>query len=266
MAENATVLTDKPARPTKAGSWIAQANLRYDLILANTLPQKKAGENMKQPLPLTGESLHQYALELAQSEPRFRQILEQLGPPPLWRREPGFPALVLIILEQQVSLASARAAYHRLLEICPVLTAENFLTLRAEDLRRCGFSRQKTAYCYGLAQALLDGRLDLAALTEQADEAVRLELRRIKGIGAWSADIYLLLALRRADIWPVQDRALAVAVQRLWSLAQAPFAPELERIGDAWRPYRAVAARLLWHHYLNDRSRGSMNDSSLDKR
>lgn len=209
---------------------------------------------MNPPETLTDETVRQYALELALSEPRFRQILEQIGPPPLWGREPGFPTLVLIILEQQVSLASARAAFHRLLEICPVPDPRNFLGLQEQALRAAGFSRQKTAYCRGLAQAILDGRLDLAALAQQSDEAARLELTRVKGIGAWSADIYLLMALRRPDIWPVQDRALAVAVQRLWGLEQAPSVVELAQIGEAWRPFRAVAARLLWHHYLNQRN------------
>jgi DNA-3-methyladenine glycosylase II len=209
-------------------------------------------ENLEPPFMLTEETLHQYAVELARLEPRFRQIIARLGPPPLWGREPGFPALVLIILEQQVSLASARAAYNRLVEICPALIPERFLELGDEALRGAGFSRQKTAYCRGLAQGLLDGRLDLHSLADKDDEVVRQELMAVKGIGAWTADIYLLMALRRADIWPVQDRALAVAVQRAWGLAQAPTPAELEQMGEAWRPYRAVAARLLWHYYLNN--------------
>ena len=207
---------------------------------------------MNQPDPLTDETVREYAFKLARAEPRFQQILERIGPPPLWGREPGFPTLVLIILEQQVSLASARAAYNRLLEICPQVTPEGFLGLGDEALRSAGFSRQKTAYCRGLAQAILDGQLDLAALCDMEDKAVRLELTRVKGIGAWSADIYLLMVLRRPDIWPVLDRALAVAVGRVWGLPQTPDALEMELIGEAWRPYRAVAARLLWHHYLND--------------
>lgn len=211
-----------------------------------------SGENMHRPLPLTEETLPHYAAQLARAEPRFQQILERLGPPPLWQREPGFPALVLIILEQQVSLASARAAYNRLLEICPVLAPAEFISLGDDALRRAGFSRQKTAYCRGLAQAILAGQLELALLGEQEDEIAHQQLTRIKGIGAWTADIYLLLVLRRPDIWPVKDRALAVAVQRVCGLAEAPSPIELEKIGEAWRPYRAVAARLLWHHYLND--------------
>lgn len=204
-------------------------------------------------MPLTEATLKQYAVELSHIEPHFKNIVNRLGFPPLWSREPGFPALVLIILEQQVSLASAKAAHTRLLEICPVLTPGEFLNLDENALRGAGFSRQKTAYCYGLARAILDGSLDLEKIAEQDDETARQELRRIKGIGAWTADIYLLLALRRLDIWPVQDRALAVSVQRIWGLAQAPSSSDLEQLAEAWRPYRAVAARMLWHHYLNDR-------------
>jgi DNA-3-methyladenine glycosylase II len=207
---------------------------------------------MKNPEPLTDETVRQYAFDLARTEPRFRGILERIGPPPLWGRQPGFPTLVLIILEQQVSLASARAAYNRLLEICPQLTPEDFLPLSDEALRRAGFSRQKTGYCRGLAQDILDGRLDLAALPELDDQAVHRELTRVKGLGAWSADIYLLMALCRPDVWPTLDRALAVSVSRVWGLAKVPDALEMEHIGEPWRPYRAVAARLLWHHYLND--------------
>jgi DNA-3-methyladenine glycosylase II len=202
--------------------------------------------------PLTEETVHQYAAELARLEMRFQSVLDRLGTPPLWKREPGFSTLVLIILEQQVSLASARAAYNRLLEICPVLTPETFLSQGDEALRQAGFSRQKTGYCRGLAQAIIDGQLDLPGLEGKDDETVRRELIAVRGIGAWTADIYLLMVLRRPDIWPVQDRALAVAVQRLWERPDTPTAAELAQMGEAWRPYRAVAARLLWHHYLNN--------------
>jgi DNA-3-methyladenine glycosylase II len=202
--------------------------------------------------PLTEETVRQYAAELGRLEVRFQSVLDRLGPPPLWEREPGFPTLVLIILEQQVSLASARAAFNRLLKLCPMLTPETFLSQEDEALRQAGFSRQKTAYCRGLAQAIIAGQLDMQNLDGKGDEAVRRELIAIKGIGAWTADIYLLMVLRRPDIWPVQDRALAVAVQRLWERSEAPSAPELAQMGEAWRPYRSVAARLLWHHYLNN--------------
>jgi len=203
-------------------------------------------------LPLTEETVRQYAAQLGRHERHFQDILERLGPPPLWGREPGFPTLVLIVLEQQVSLASARAAYNRLLEICPSLTPVAFLGLGDQALRQAGFSRQKTGYCRGLAQAIIDGQLDLQSMIGKDDETVRRELISVKGIGGWTADIYLLMVLRRPDIWPVQDRALAVAVQRLWAMAEAPSPADLAQMGEAWRPYRAVAARLLWHHYLNN--------------
>jgi len=201
---------------------------------------------------LTEETLQQHAAELGRIERRFQRILERLGPPPLWKREAGFSTLVLIILEQQVSLASARAAYNRLLDLCPELTPEVFLSQGDSALRQAGFSRQKTAYCRGLAQALIDGRLDLQSLNKKNDETVRQELISVKGIGAWTADIYLLMVLRRPDIWPIQDRALAVAVQRLWERVEAPSPADMTQMGEAWRPYRAVAARILWHHYLNN--------------
>jgi DNA-3-methyladenine glycosylase II len=206
--------------------------------------------------PLTQATVSQYAAELGRLEDHFQQVLDRLGPPPLWQREPGFPTLVLIILEQQVSLASARAAFNRLLEICPVLTPETFLGLGDEALREAGFSRQKTSYCRGLAQAMLDGQLDLPGMAAKDDETVRRELIAIKGIGAWTADIYLLMVLRRPDIWPVQDRALAVAMGRLWGMSEPPSPAEMAQMGEAWRPYRAVAARLLWHHYLNNSPTG----------
>lgn len=169
----------------------------------------------------------------------------------MWAREPGFPTLVHIILEQQVSLASARAAYDRLLAVVSPLTPGRFLELDDARLRAIGFSRQKTAYGRYLAQALLNGQLDLDALGAMDDAAVRSALTQIKGIGPWTADIYLLMALRRPDVWPSGDLALAAAVQSIKGLAARPVPDELQALGENWRPWRAVAARLLWHHYLS---------------
>jgi DNA-3-methyladenine glycosylase II len=165
--------------------------------------------------------------------------------------EPGFATLVRIIIEQQVALAAARATYDRLLAAASPLTPERFLALDESAIREIGFSRQKAAYCRGLALAILDDGLDLVALGEKDDATVRSELIQLKGIGPWTADIYLLSALRRADIWPSRDLALATAVQRLKGLAARPGPEELDEIGEDWRPWRTVAARLLWHHYLN---------------
>ena len=196
---------------------------------------------------------------LSKGDADMARILAEIGPPPMWAREAGFPTLLHIILEQQVSLASARAAYERLRAACRPLTPERFLQLDDHTLKRIGFSRQKTAYGRNLARSILEGRLNLAALGALDDAAARSELTKVKGIGHWTADIYLLMALGRPDIWPCGDLALAVAVQRVKGLASRPNPQELEALGAAWQPWRAVAARLLWHYYLTShkgRSRG----------
>lgn len=189
---------------------------------------------------------------LAQRDEDLAGIMKNFGPPPFWRRDPGFPTLVYLVLEQQVSLASAKAAFGRLLAATGMpLHPERFLRLGARALKRIGFSRQKTGYCRFLAQSILEGRLDLEAIAKLDDEAARAELIRIKGIGPWTADVYLLMALRRPDIWPVGDLALQKAVRRVKRLRKNPAPARLEKIGEAWRPWRAIAARLLWHDYLS---------------
>jgi DNA-3-methyladenine glycosylase II len=179
------------------------------------------------------------------------RILENFGPPPLWAREPGFPTLVHMILEQQVSLASARAAYDRLLERVTPLTPAGFLQLDATELRAIGFSRQKAGYCRLLAESVRDNRLNLDAVAAMDDLAAHGELLRIKGVGEWTADIYLLMALRRPDVWPRGDLALAKAMRRLKRLRSHPSPERIESISASWRPWRAVAARILWHDYLS---------------
>ncbi|NPV75394.1 MAG: DNA-3-methyladenine glycosylase 2 family protein [Anaerolineae bacterium] len=200
---------------------------------------------------LTEETLRSCVLALAKAEPVFKHILETLGAPPLWARPPGFSTLVHIILEQQVSLASARAAFEKLKQACPSLTPEQFLSLDDGALKAIGFSRQKAATCRNLAQRILEGGLELDALAGQSDEQVRAVLTGLKGIGPWTAEIYLLMALGRPDAWPHSDLALAAAARRTFALPEIPKPPELERLGERWRPYRAAAARLLWHYYLN---------------
>lgn len=200
---------------------------------------------------LTQEALNQGLRILAERDPDLNRIQEDLGPPPMWAREPGFPTLMHIILQQQVSLASAQAAYDRLLAAASPLIPARFLEFDDVQLKAIGFSRQKTSYGRTLARALVEGRLVLSVLDTMDDAAVRSELTQLKGIGPWTADIYLLMALRRPDIWPSGDLALAIAVQRLQRLAARPTPEELDAIGEKWRPWRAVAARLLWHYYLS---------------
>lgn len=200
---------------------------------------------------LDNASLAVAARKLAASDADFAYLLKTYGVPPLWAREPGFPTLVHIILEQQVSLASARAAMKRLQAAIAPVTPERFLPLSDAELKAIGFSRQKTLYVRLLAQAILDSTLDLPSLVTQSDDEVRTTLKQLKGIGDWTADIYLLMALCRPDIWPPGDIALLTALQRLKKLPARPTRDEFIELGQAWQPYRAVAARMLWHFYLS---------------
>ena len=209
------------------------------------------------PAMLTDATLPAALADLTAHDPRLARIVADHGPPPLWAREPGFPTLLRIILEQQVSLASAQAAFDRLLAAASAstpaspLTPERFLELDDATLKTAGFSRQKTRYGRELAGALLSGSLELDALDALDDEAVRAALTKVVGIGRWTADIYLLMALCRPDAWPAGDLALATAARHALGLAATPGTAELEAIGEAWRPWRAVAARVLWHFYLS---------------
>lgn len=208
--------------------------------------------NSSKPISVTEETLSVGLRFLSDRDPDLATILGEVGPPPIWGREPGFPTLVRIILEQEVSLASAKAAYDRLLNAATPLTPESFLQLDEITLKRIGFSGQKTRYCRHLAESLVEKSLNLTEFERMSDETVRTELLRLKGIGHWTVDIYLLMALRRPDVWPNGDLALAKAIQKVKCLDTRPTSGELNTIGAAWRPWRAVAARLLWHYYLTD--------------
>jgi len=203
------------------------------------------------PRALTRPGLRRASRALAARDPDLARVLEQFGTPPLWEREPGFPTLVLIILEQQVSLASAQAAFTRLLARASPLTPQSFLALDDATLRAAGFSRQKAAYGRHLAALVEAGALDLGALARAGDEEARAELLKVKGVGPWTADIYLLRALMRPDVWPTGDLALAVAAHEVKRLPARPTYAQLDDLAQSWRPFRAVAARLLWNYYLS---------------
>lgn len=192
------------------------------------------------------------ALELAAREPAFRRILDRWGTPPLWGRDPGFATLIHLILEQQVSLASAQAAMDRLVARIGSPEPEPLLALDDDAMLGIGFSRQKRRYARGLARRVLVGELDLDGLADLSDEGVRDSLTAVTGIGPWTADIYLLMALKRPDVWPAGDRALVVALRELEGAAADPGPDRFRAAGDAWRPWRSVAARFLWHLYLSE--------------
>lgn len=201
--------------------------------------------------PLDARSYRRGLADLAGRDADLGRVLYELGPPPMWDREPGFPTLIHIILEQQVSLASARACFGKLVAAVGELTPQSLLALDDESLKVAGFSRQKAEYSRVLAAAVDDGELDLEDLAGQGDDEAREQLMRLEGIGRWTADIYLLMALGRPDVWPVGDLALVTAAMRVKGLATRPSPDEFHALGDAWRPWRSVAARLLWHHYLS---------------
>ena len=188
---------------------------------------------------------------LLEQDPDLAAIHKRYGEPPLWKREPGFATLLHIILEQQVSLASALRTFEKLNALVPELTPEMFLALDDAALKDAGFSRQKARYGRALAKAILDGELRLESLPTLNDDEVRAELTKIVGIGAWTANIYLLMVLRRPDVWARGDLALAVAVQEVKDLPTRPNQDELEVLAKSWQPHRSYAARLLWHYYLS---------------
>jgi DNA-3-methyladenine glycosylase II len=194
------------------------------------------------------------ARELAIRDALLANILSTYGDPPLWQRAAGFRTLVHIILEQQVSLTSAKSMLLRLEAAIQPFTPERVVELGETHLRGLGVTRQKSAYLLHLSESIVSGELNFRRLSRLDDTQATIQLTRIKGIGSWSANIYLLMAMRRADIWPAGDLALAVAIKELKGLATRPSPEELERIAEQWRPHRAVAARMLWQYYLRRKS------------
>lgn len=189
------------------------------------------------------------------AEPIFAAILAEAGPPRFRRRRNGFATLLHIILEQQVSIDAAAAMHRRLSASCQPLSPERFLAMDDATLRACGFSRQKMGYARGLAEKVSAGAFDFTRLAEADDATAEAMLRSLKGIGRWSAEVYLIFALGRADIWPANDLGLQIAVHDQLALASRPAEPQLRDLGEAWRPWRTVAACLFWQSYLHKRKR-----------
>jgi len=192
--------------------------------------------------------------QLANKDRQLRQIIDIYGYPPVWTRSPRFSSLVHIILEQQVSLASAKAAFVKLKKYIGTITPGKILQLSDEELRSCYFSRQKTVYVRQLAQAIDSGQLRLSRLRHLPDDLVRAELKKIKGIGDWTADIYLLFALQRCDIFPIGDLAMVNAFKEVKGLAAKAGKEKIVLLAESWRPYRSIATHLLWHHYIKSRN------------
>jgi DNA-3-methyladenine glycosylase II len=202
---------------------------------------------------LTEATLLDAVRELCSRDPDLAAIVRRYGPPPLWARPNTFATLVHTVLEQQVSLASAQAAFDRLVGATGRLTPAAFLALDDARLLRIGFSRQKARYVRLLAGEVDSGRLDIAGLESMDDEQVSERLLALTGIGPWTVSVYLLLVLLRPDVWPATDLALATALTDAKGMDRRPNSVELEAMGEQWRPWRSVAARLFWHDYLSRR-------------
>ena len=188
---------------------------------------------------------------LAARDDALAGIVARHGPPPLWARPPGFETLVAIVLEPQVSLASGAAALERLRQAAGGVTPAAVAALGEERARAAGLTRQKARYVVELGEAALDGRLDPGAIAAAPDDEARARLVALLGVGRWTADIYLLMALGRPDVWPEGDLALASAMRRALALGAIPDRPTQHAIAERWAPWRAVAARILWHAYLS---------------
>lgn len=199
---------------------------------------------------LDARSLDEGTRWLTRRDRDLRRIVRRHGPPPLWERPGGFRTLVQIILEQQVSLAAGKAALGRIERRCGRLSPDRLIEAGEEGLRGAGITRQKSRYIVGLARASSEGSLNLRRLAGRPDTEVREALIRHKGIGQWTADVYLLMAMRRPDIWPPGDLALQKALQWAMDLPERPTVAKELAIAAAWSPWRAVAARILWHGYL----------------
>lgn len=202
---------------------------------------------------LTHESLGQAVVQLAGRDRDLADVVERFGQPPMWGRRPEFATLVRIIIEQQVSLAAARTMYRRLQASTGPVTPFSVHRLGVDGMRALGFTGQKSAYCIGLAEMILAGKLDLGRVARAELQAGRAMLLSVRGLGDWSVDIYFLMALRRPDIWPHGDLALANATHTVKRLPARPDDRALTAMAEQWAPLRSVAARILWHHYLSTR-------------
>jgi len=200
---------------------------------------------------LTQESFIVGLEELGKRDEDFAGVLQKWGNPPRWKENSGFSGLVRTILGQQVSVDSASATMKRLCEMVVPLTPENLLKFDDVQLKTCGISRQKIIYLKELAIAIFNNDLNLQELAFADDITLRNQLKRIKGIGDWTVDIYLLMCLQRPDAFPKGDLGVIVAYQKLKKLSTRPTPDEMEIIAENWRPWRAIAATILWHYYLN---------------
>ena len=197
----------------------------------------------------TTESLHASLDALAEREKAFAAVLDAHGKPEPRLSEPGVETLLRTIVGQQVSVHAARSMWNKLIaRLGQPVDLQRLLESSDEELREAGLSRQKAGYARSLAGLVLSGELNLAHLPEDDEEAIA-QLIKIKGIGRWSAEIYLLFAEGRADVWPAGDLAVQIEIGKLLGLDERPSEKQLRELAEAWRPHRGAAAVLAWHSY-----------------
>lgn len=214
--------------------------------------KQNAKEMTDEILTFNTSNFHEMYDFLANCDQDLKSIIENHGYPPMWNRENTFETLVHIILEQQVSLASALAALHKLKEKITEITPEKILSLTDAEMRECYVSRQKNTYIKSLANSILERKINLEKFKKMSDEKIRETLIGLKGIGNWTIDIYLMLALQRTDIFPIGDLAAVNALKKIKRLPPKISREEIITISEEWKPLRSVATMLLWHYYLSD--------------
>lgn len=202
----------------------------------------------------SAQNFQNFCNHLSKKDTHLKSIITQHGYPPMWTRKQGFETLILTILEQQVSLAAAFAAYKRLKSKIGTVTPAKILAMSNEELRECYFTRQKQGYAKNLAQAFASKTLPWKQFPEMSDEDVRIHLTSIKGIGNWTTDVYLMHALQRTDLFPLGDIALVNSLKETKQLHLHTTKEEMLQIAEPWRPYRTIASMILWHAYIKKRN------------
>ncbi|MBG9375776.1 DNA-3-methyladenine glycosylase 2 family protein [Panacibacter sp. DH6] len=191
---------------------------------------------------------------LAEKDKDLHKVILQFGYPPLWGRSASFATLIHIILEQQVSLASAKAAFLKLEAFVGAITPENVLAMTDEQMKACYFSRQKMVYARHLAAAIMQGEFNLESLAELEDDDLRTTMKKLKGIGDWTTDVFMMMVLHRCDCFPTGDIALVKSTKEVKNLPADTGKAAILAIADDWRPYRTIAAFILWHAYIKKRN------------
>ena len=199
---------------------------------------------------LNDQTLNDAFKHLIKEEPLFKKILKDKNYKiSLFKKKKGFEGLISLIVEQQLSVASAKAIFNRIKDLIKPFTAKKFIEIKETDLKKAGLSSQKINYCKGIANKIISGDLNLKKLEKKSDAEAIKELVKIKGIGEWTAKCYLLGCLKRIDIWPSSDLGIIVAIQKLKDMEERPKELTIEEIAEPWSPYRSVAALLLWSTY-----------------